>query len=167
MYKRQLQGRGFFQIQGPDGETVYTRSGAFNTNATGQIVTLDGYTLTPAMTVPPNATDITVNEAGIVSATLPGQTAPQQLGQITLADFVNEAGLEQLGGNLYKQTEASGPPTTGNAGTNGLATMRQGYLESSNVDPVKEIAELITAQRAYEMNSKVCLLYTSSRLNRS
>lgn len=150
-----LQGRGFFQIQGPDGDTFYTRAGAFNTNATGQIVTLDGYTVLPAMTVPANATNVTVSDAGIVSAILPGQTAPQQLGQITLADFVNEAGLEQLGGNLYKQTEASGAPTTGNPGTNGLATMRQGYLESSNVDPVKEIAQLITAQRAYEMNSKV------------
>ena len=150
-----LQGRGFFQIQGPDGETLYTRAGAFNTNAAGQIVTLDGYTLTPAMTVPANATDVTVSDAGIVSATLPGEIAPQQLGQIALADFVNEAGLEQLGGNLYKQTEASGAPSTGNPGSNGLATIRQGYLESSNVDPVKEIAELITAQRAYEMNSKV------------
>jgi flagellar basal-body rod protein FlgG len=150
-----LQGRGFFQIQGPDGATLYTRSGAFNTNGQGQLVTLDGYQVMPAMTVPVDATAVTVSDSGVVSAILPGQTAPQTLGQITLADFVNEAGLELLGGNLYRQTEASGEPTTGTPGATGFATIRQGYLESSNVDPVKEIAELITAQRAYEMNSKV------------
>ena len=150
-----LTGRGFFQIQGAAGETVFSRAGAFNTNATGQVVTLDGYTVLPAMTVPANATGIVVSGSGVVSATIPGQTAPQQLGQITLANFANEVGLEHLGGNLYQQTAASGAPVVGNPGDNGFATIAQGYLESSNVDPVKEITQLISAQRAYEMNSKV------------
>jgi flagellar basal-body rod protein FlgG len=150
-----LQGRGFFQIQGPDGETLYTRAGAFNTNGQGQIVTLDGYQVLPAMTVPQDALEVIVSDAGLVSVRMPGQVAPQQIGQITLANFVNEAGLEPLGGNLYRQTEASGQAAVGNPGETGLGTLRQGYLESSNVDPVKEISELITAQRAYEMNTKV------------
>lgn len=150
-----LQGRGFFQIQGADGETFYTRAGAFNTNAQGQIVTLDGYQVLPAMTVPENATEVIISDAGVVSARIPGQTDPQVIGQITLANFVNEAGLEPMGGNLYRVTEASGAAAVGNPGENGLGTLRQGYLESSNVDPVKEISELITAQRAYEMNTKV------------
>lgn len=150
-----LTGRGFFQITGPDGETVYTRSGALNTNANGQIVTLDGYAIVPAMNVPANAIEVVVSEAGVVSARIPGQIALQQLGQISLATFANEVGLQPLGGNLYKQTEASGAAVVGNPGDNGYATIRQGYLESSNVDPVKEITELISAQRAYEMNSKV------------
>jgi flagellar basal-body rod protein FlgG len=150
-----LTGRGFFQIQGPDGDTVFARSGAFNTNAVGQIVTLDGYPVLPAMTAPANASEIVVNESGVVSARIPGQTALQQLGQLTLANFANEVGLEPLGGNLFRQSAASGAPSVGNPGDNGFATVRQGYLESSNVDPVKEITELISAQRAYEMNSKV------------
>ncbi len=150
-----LSGRGFFQILGPDGETAYTRAGAFNTNGTGQIVTLDGYQVQPAMTIPPNTLEVVVNESGVVSARLPGQTALQQIGQLALANFANEAGLEPLGGNLYKQTSASGAPVVGNPGSDGLGTIRQGYLESSNVDPVKEITELISAQRAYEMNSKI------------
>lgn len=150
-----LNGRGWFQVTGPDGETVFTRAGAFNTNATGQIVTTDGYALEPAITVPPNTTTIVVSQSGSVSALVAGQTAPQQLGQLTLANFANDSGLEPLGSSLYRQTAASGQPVTGVAGDTGFATMMQGYLESSNVDPVREITELISAQRAYEMNSKV------------
>ena len=154
-YDLALSGRGWFQIQGANGDTVYTRDGAFNTNATGQLVTLDGYTVSPPIIVPNNATAVTVSQSGIVSATIPGQTAPQQLGQLTLATFPNEVGLQPLGGNLYAQTAASGAPITGVPGDPGFATISQGYLESSNVDSVSEITNLISAQRAYEMNSKV------------
>lgn len=150
-----IAGRGFFQITGPDGDTLFSRAGAFNTDANGQIVTLDGYALSPAISIPANATEVLVSDGGLVSARVPGQTAPQQVGQLTLAGFANEAGLEPLGGNLYRQTSASGAPVAGNPGEAGLGALKQGYLESSNVDPVKEITELIAAQRAYEMNSKV------------
>jgi flagellar basal-body rod protein FlgG len=150
-----LNGRGWFQITGPDGGTVFTRAGSFNTNASGQIVTADGYLVNPTMVVPTNATAITVNQSGVVTATIQNQPTPQQLGQITVANFANEAGLNPLGGNLYQQTEASGAPVTGIPGETGFATVNQGYLESSNVDPVQEITNLISAQRAYEMNSKV------------
>jgi flagellar basal-body rod protein FlgG len=150
-----LSGRGWFQITGPSGDTLYTRAGSFNTNATGQIVTADGYLLQPAMPVPTNATSVTVSQSGKVTVTIPGQTAAQTVGQITLANFPNEAGLMHLGGNLYQQTDASGTATAGVPGDPGFATVNQGYLEASNVDPVKEISDLISAQRAYEMNSKV------------
>jgi flagellar basal-body rod protein FlgG len=150
-----INGRGWFQITGADGETFYTRDGAFNKNDQGQIVTLDGYEVQPAMTVPQDATDITINESGEVYVTIPGQTAPALLGQLTMASFVNDAGLEPLGGNLYKQTESSGDPVTGVPTDPGFGKIHQGYLENSNVDAVKEITNLIAAQRAYEMNSKV------------
>lgn len=150
-----LNGRGWFQVTDANGDIVYTRDGAFNTNGAGQIVTADGYVVSPAMTVPTNALSVTVSQSGMVSATVAGQTAPQQLGQITLANFANDAGLTPLGNNLYRQTEASGAPVVGIPGDPGFATVSQGYLESSNVDPVKEITDLISAQRAYEMNSKV------------
>lgn len=150
-----LSGRGWFQVSGPNGETLYTRAGSFNTDATGQIVTTDGYPVVPSMTVLTGATAISVSDSGLVSVTLAGQTAPQQIGQMTVANFANEAGLEHLGGNLMRQTSASGAPVTGVPGDPGFGTVKQGYLESSNVDPVKEITELITAQRSYEMNSKV------------
>lgn len=150
-----LNGRGWFQIAGPNGETLYTRSGAFNTNANGQIVTSDGYVVQPNITVPPNTTEVIINESGVVSVRIPGQTNPQQVGQLLLANFQNDAGLEPLGGSLYRVTTASGPATTGVPGADGFATTRQGYLENSNVDPVKEISELIAAQRGYEMNSKI------------
>ena len=150
-----LQGRGWFQIQGGDGQTVYTRDGAFNTNANGQVVTADGYQVIPALQVPNNTTAVTVSESGLVTATVAGQTQPQQIGQLTVANFANEVGLEPLGNNLFRETPASGQPTTGVPGDPGFGTVRQGYLESSNVDPVKEITDLIQAQRAYEMNSKV------------
>jgi flagellar basal-body rod protein FlgG len=150
-----LSGRGWFQVTGSDGGSLFTRAGSFNTNATGQIVTTDGFVVSPAMTIPTNAVNVTVSQSGQVSVTLSNQTAPQQIGQITLANFANDAGLMPLGGNLYQQTEASGTPVTGLPGDPGFALITQGYLESSNVDPVKEITDLISAQRAYEMNSKV------------
>jgi flagellar basal-body rod protein FlgG len=154
-YDLALSGRGYFQIQGENNETLYTRDGAFSRNASGQLVTLDGNLVVPNITVPPTATDIAVNANGQVYA-ITGTTGTQTLlGQLTLANFANETGLAPLGGNLFQETQASGSPVTGNPGDTGFATIQQGYLESSNVDPVKEITELITAQRAYEMNSKV------------
>ncbi|WP_036261285.1 flagellar basal-body rod protein FlgG [Methylocapsa aurea] len=150
-----LNGRGWFQVTDANGDTVYTRAGAFNTNATGQIVTTDGYMVSPTMIIPNNALDVTISQSGQVAAIVAGQTTPQQIGQFALANFANEAGLTPLGNNLYRQTEASGAPVAGVPGDPGFATISQGYLESSNVDPVKEITDLISAQRAYEMNSKV------------
>ena len=150
-----INGRGWFQVTTPNGDTVYTRDGAFNTNATGQLVTTDGYTVIPAINIPINATNVVVSQTGVVSATIPGQTNAQQLGQLTLANFINEAGLLPLGNNLYQQTAASGPPTVGVPGDTAFGAIQQGYLEASNVDPVTEITNLISAQRAYEMNSKV------------
>ncbi|WP_313523570.1 flagellar basal-body rod protein FlgG [Shinella sp.] len=148
-----LIGRGWFQIEAADGSTLYTRAGAFNTNADGQLVTLDGYTVVPGITVPQDATEVTVSKSGQVYATVAGQQ--QELGQITLANFVNEAGLEPLGENLYRETAASGPANVGAPDEAGFAYIQQNYLEASNVDPVKEITDLISAQRAYEMNSKI------------
>lgn len=150
-----LNGQGWFQITGPDGNTIYTRAGSFNTNSNGQIVTADGYIVVPTMVVPTNATAINVSRSGLVTATIQNQIAPQTLGQINLATFANQAGLTPLGGNLFQQTEASGTPVVGIPGETGFGTINQGYLESSNVDPVQEITNLIAAQRAYEMNSKV------------
>ena len=150
-----LTGPGWFQIEGSDGETLYTRAGAFNTNANGDLVTADGYAVQPAITVPADAVQIVVNKTGQVFAQIDGQTALQDLGQLTLATFANEAGLAPLGDNLFQETAASGPANVGVPGDPGFATIQQGYLENSNVDPVKEITELIAAQRAYEMNSKV------------
>jgi len=150
-----LTGNGWFQIDGADGQTLYTRAGAFNTNATGQLVTIDGLTVQPAITVPTEAIEVIVNKTGQVFARLDGQADLQELGQLQLANFANEAGLSPLGDNLFQETPASGPANVGVPGDPGFATIEQGYLEASNVDPVKEITELISAQRAYEMNSKV------------
>lgn len=150
-----LNGRGFFQITGPDGETLYTRAGAFNTNATGQLVTIDGLEVQPGLTIPTEATDIVINEQGQVFARLAGVPTPQSLGQLTLSTFANDAGLQPMGNNLFRETAASGAPVAGTPGQTGFGTVRQGYLEGSNVDSVREITELIAAQRAYEMNSKV------------
>ncbi len=150
-----LTGRGFFQITDTNGNIEYTRAGAFNTNAQGQLVTLDGNLITPNIVIPPNTTAVTVSTTGIVSAVVAGTTAPVQLGQLTLANFANEVGLEHAGNNLFQETVASGTPVVGVPGDPGFATLTQGYLESSNVDPVAEISNLIQAQRAYEMNSKV------------
>lgn len=154
-YDLAINGRGWFQVVGPNGETLYTRAGAFNTNSNGQLVTMDGYDVLPAILVPQNTVDVSVNQAGQVYAKVDGQVNPQLLGQLTLANFANESGLEPLGGNLYRETLASGVPVVGVAGDIGYGQIYQHYLEASNVDPVKEITELITAQRSYEMNSKV------------
>ncbi|MFB2549667.1 flagellar basal-body rod protein FlgG [Ensifer soli] len=150
-----LMGRGWFQIETPDGETLYTRAGAFNTNADGQLVTIDGYTVVPGITVPADTSQITITTSGQVLALTANNTVPQEIGQLTIANFVNEAGLEPQGDNLFKQTPASGQPIVGVPGDPGYATVKQKYLEASNVDPVKEITDLISAQRAYEMNSKI------------
>lgn len=150
-----LMGNGWFQIEGADGEVLYTRSGAFNTNAGGQLVTVDGFSVVPEIVVPEGTVEVIVNKSGQVFARLGGQNELQELGQLTLASFANEAGLAPLGDNLYRETTASGPANIGVPGDPGFATIQQGYLENSNVDPVKEITDLISAQRAYEMNSKV------------
>jgi flagellar basal-body rod protein FlgG len=149
-----LNGRGWFQVAGADGETFYMRAGSFNKNANGQLVTIDGYLVQPAITVPADATEVLINETGEVFARV-GNGNLQTLGQLTLANFANDVGLDPLGGNRYRESAASGSPVIGVPGDPGFGTVHQGYLENSNVDPVKEITELISAQRAYEMNSKV------------
>lgn len=150
-----INGRGWFQIEGENGETFYTRAGAFNKNAEGQVVTIDGSLVTPQITIPEDTTEIIVNETGEVFARIGTETDLQSLGQLTLANFSNDAGLEPMAGNLYRETPASGGPVVGVPGDPSFGTLHQGYLEMSNVDPVKEITELITAQRSYEMSSKV------------
>jgi len=150
-----LTGNGWFQIEGANGEQMYTRAGSFNTNADGQVVTVDGFSVMPEIVVPENAVDVIVNKSGQVFARMGDEAELQELGQLTLANFSNEAGLEPMGDNLFMETPASGPAIVGVPGDPGFATIEQGYLEASNVDPVKEITELISAQRAYEMNSKV------------
>ena len=150
-----IVGRGMYQVEGADGQTFYTRAGAFNTNATGQLVTVDGHPVIPAINVPADAIEVVVNKSGQVFARLDGQVDLQELGQLTLATFANEAGLAPMGDNLFRETEASGAASVGVAGDPGYGTIEQGYLEASNVDPVKEITDMIAAQRAYEMNSKV------------
>lgn len=154
-YDVALVGRGWFQIQNAAGETLYSRAGTFNTNDTGQLVTLDGNLVEPTIVIPTEAIEVKITETGQIFAKLADQTELQNLGQLQIANFANEAGLEPLGDNLFRQTDASGDPVVGVPGDPGYATIKQGYLENSNVDPVKEITELITAQRAYEMNSKV------------
>lgn len=150
-----ITGRGWFQVTDAAGEQLFTRAGAFSKNANGQLVNPDGYSVVPAIQIPANATDIIVSETGLVSVRLDTQAALQQVGQLTIANFANETGLEPLGGNLYRPTSASGAPGIGVPGDPGYGSVKQGYLESSNVDPVREITDLIAAQRAYEMNSKV------------
>jgi flagellar basal-body rod protein FlgG len=150
-----IVGRGFFQIETPDGSTVYSRDGAFNKNENGELVTIDGYKLVPNITVPSDATEVTVNRSGQVFARIGKDTEMTDLGQLQLVNFVNEAGLKELGDNLFQETPASGTPVVGAPDDPAFGYIQQGYLEGSNVDPVKEITELISAQRAYEMNSKV------------
>jgi flagellar basal-body rod protein FlgG len=151
-----IQGAGFFQISRPDGTIAYTRAGNFHPNNQGTLVTANGDTVLPAITIPSNATNITISQYGIVSATLPGQTNAAQLGTIQLATFANPGGLNSIGGNLLEQTESSGNPITdAPGGTSGMGTLQQGYLENSNVDVVAEFVQMILAQRAYESNSKV------------
>jgi flagellar basal-body rod protein FlgG len=150
-----IQGRGFFQILQPDGTTAYTRAGSFQLSPTGEIVTADGFVVQPGITLPQNTLGVTINPSGQVLAQVAGQNAPQTVGQLQLANFANEAGLEALGSNLFLETPASGSPVTGSPGAVGFGSLNQGMLETSNVDVVSEITNLITAQRAYEMNSKV------------
>jgi flagellar basal-body rod protein FlgG len=150
-----IQGNGYFQVTLPDGETAYTRDGTFGLSADGTVVTADGYTVQPGLTIPPAATSVTVNTSGQLQVTLQGQTAPTTVGQFQLATFANDAGLAAQGDNLMLQTAASGAPVTGNPATTGFGTMMQGFIETSNVNVVTEITNLITAQRAYEMNSQV------------
>jgi flagellar basal-body rod protein FlgG len=150
-----IQGNGYFQVTLPDGETAFTRDGTFALGADGTIVTADGFTVQPGLQIPSAATGVTVNTSGQVHVTIQGQTAPQTIGQLQLAAFPNEAGLDAQGGNLFLQTAASGAPVTGNPGTTGFGSVEQGFIETSNVNVVTEITNLITAQRAYEMNSKV------------
>jgi flagellar basal-body rod protein FlgG len=139
----------------PDGTTEYSRAGNFSVNDQGQLVTQDGYLIQPQITIPSNATDVQISKAGQVQVTVPGTTTPTVVGNLELATFVNDSGLNAQGGNLYTETAASGPPTVGVPGVEGVGTILQGYTEASNVDPVSEITALIVAQRAYEMNSKV------------
>jgi flagellar basal-body rod protein FlgG len=150
-----IDGAGFFQVGLPDGTTGYTRAGAFHLDAQGAIVTAEGYAVQPQITVPPNATSVTISRDGIVSATVAGQTATQQLGTLELATFSNAGGLRPMGGNLFTPTSASGDPETGAPGTDSRGTLTQGFLEDSNVSVVEEMVNMIVGQRAYEANSRV------------
>jgi len=149
-----IQGQGFFQVQMPDGTLAYSRDGTFQTNAQGQLVTSSGYLVQPGITIPQGAQSVTIGSDGTVSVTLAGQSAATQIGQLQLANFINPAGLTPIGGNLLEQSAASGSPQTGSPGTNGFGTLSQGKLESSNVNVVEELVNMIQTQRAYEMNSK-------------
>ncbi|WP_435952284.1 flagellar basal-body rod protein FlgG [Dryocola sp. BD626] len=153
-YNVAIQGKGFFQIQLPDGTTAYTRDGAFKPNENGQIVDASGNPVQPGLTVPPDAQTLTVGEDGIVSVTVPGQAAPQQIGQLTLATFINDAGLESIGGNLYRETQASGTPNEATPGMDGAGRLKHQYIETSNVNVAEELVTMIQVQRAYEINSK-------------
>lgn len=150
-----ITGEGYFQIETPDGDTAYTRSGVFQLNENGEVVTAQGYRLMPGMTVPNDAEDIIVNNSGEVLVKMPNQVAMQNVGQIQLATFINPAGLEGIGDTLFLETTASGAPAVGNPAEENFGDIRQGMLENSNVNIVEEITNLISAQRAYEMNSNV------------
>jgi flagellar basal-body rod protein FlgG len=149
-----IQGRGFFEILLPDGSQAYTRDGTFQIDADGAIVTSSGYELQPGLTIPPSAQAVTIGVDGVVSAVLPGQADPVQVGTLQLTDFVNPSGLQPRGENLYIETVSSGPPEPGTPGLNGLGTLAQGSLETSNVSVVEELVSMIETQRAYEMNSR-------------
>jgi flagellar basal-body rod protein FlgG len=150
-----ITGEGLFQIQMPNGDTAYTRDGTFQINENGEIVTVQGYLVDPGISIPPDAIDIDINQQGEVLVSLPGQVNLQNVGQLQLANFVNPTGLEAIGDNLFLETEASGTATTGTPGADEFGELRQGALEQSNVNVVEEITELISAQRAYEMNSSI------------
>ena len=149
-----INGNGFFEVNLPDGTIGYTRDGSFQLDAQGRMVTSSGLPVANGITVPPNAIKVSISADGIVSATLPGNPAPQQLGNIAMSSFVNPAGLEPVGQNMYKESAASGQPQQGQPGTNGLGFIKQGFLEASNVNVVEELVTMIQTQRAYEMNSK-------------
>jgi flagellar basal-body rod protein FlgG len=149
-----IKGQGFLQVQTPDGTTAYTRDGSLQVDANGQLVTNAGYTVQPGISIPANAQSVTIANDGTVSVALPGQATPTSVGQLTLASFVNPAGLEPRGGNLWGETAASGTPNAGAPGSNGLGSLQQGYVETSNVNVVEELVQMIATQRAYELNSK-------------
>jgi flagellar basal-body rod protein FlgG len=149
-----IKGNGFFQVQLPDGTTGYTRDGSLQVDGTGQLVTNNGYTVQPGITIPANAQSVTIAADGTVNVALPGQVAPQAVGTLNLASFVNPAGLEPKGQNLWGETSASGSPNAGAPGSNGLGSLQQGYVETSNVNVVEELVAMIATQRAYELNSK-------------
>jgi flagellar basal-body rod protein FlgG len=165
-----IQGNGFFQVSHPDGSIVYTRDGSFGMDSTGQLVTQNGYRIEPAITVPANTLSVTIGSDGTVSALVAGNTAPTQIGNITLAQFTNPTGLEAIGDNLFRETASSGAPQVDTPGQNGAGTLNQGSLESSNVNVVEELVNMIETQRAYEMNSKAIsttdnmLAYVSQQL---
>lgn len=150
-----IEGRGFFQVTLPDGQVAYTRAGNLHLNAEGQVVTNEGYPVQPQITIPANATSVSISKDGIVSAAIQGQSAPQQVGTVELATFQNPAGLMALDGNLFVVSTASGEPVTGTPGLDGIGTLAQGFLEDSNVSIVEEMVNMILGQRAYEANSKV------------
>jgi flagellar basal-body rod protein FlgG len=169
-YDLAINGRGYFHIQMPDGTDAYTRAGAFSLSPDGQLVTDKGYVVAPGIAIPQDAISVTVNSQGQVQALVAGQSTPQTLGQLELARFPNEGGLQATGDNLFTETAASGAVQTGIPGSPGYGTLQQGYLETSNVNAVQEITDLITAQRAYEMNSKVIsaadqMLQTTSKMS--
>jgi flagellar basal-body rod protein FlgG len=147
-------GNGFFEVQMPDGTTGYTRDGSFQVSSTGQLVTNNGYALQPGITIPAAAQSVTIGSDGTVSVTLAGQATAQTVGQIQIANFVNPAGLDPKGQNIFAETTASGSPQTGTPGQNGLGSLRQGFVETSNVNVVEELVAMIQTQRAYELNSK-------------
>ncbi|MDA8383427.1 MAG: flagellar basal-body rod protein FlgG [Betaproteobacteria bacterium] len=149
-----INGQGFFQVLMPDGTTDYTRDGSFQVNSQGQVVTASGYPIQPAITIPQNALTVTIAADGTVSVTQPGSSAATQIGQIQLANFINPAGLQSVGDNLYEQTSASGTPATNTPDSNGLGALQQGFVETSNVNVAEELVNMIETQRAYEINSK-------------
>lgn len=149
-----IQGQGFFQVLMPDGSTAYTRDGSFQIDSQGQLVTASGFPVQPAINIPANAQSLTVGRDGVVSITVPNSTATTQIGSLQLATFINPAGLQAKGENLYVETTASGNPNTATPGTNGAGILSQGYVETSNVNVVEELVSMIQTQRAYEINSK-------------
>ena len=149
-----VSGQGFFEVQMPDGTTGYTRDGSFQVSPTGTLVTNNGLTVQPGITIPANATSVSVAEDGTVSVVLPSTTTPATVGKLSIANFINPPGLEPRGQNIYAETAASGTPTAGTAGLNGLGTIKQGFVETSNVNVVEELVGMIQTQRAYELNSK-------------
>lgn len=150
-----IVGRGFFEILLPDGTTAYTRNGQFQLSGDGELVNSRGLLVQPSITVPDNTSTVSISTDGIVEATIPGEATPTNLGTLTVTNFVNPAGLQAIGSNLFVETSASGSPSTGTPGENGLGHLEQGALENSNVDVVEELVNMITTQRTYEMNSKV------------
>ncbi|MGH8113178.1 MAG: flagellar basal-body rod protein FlgG [Rhodanobacteraceae bacterium] len=148
-----INGQGFIQVLLPNGTLAYTRAGDLKINNEGQLVTDDGYTIQPGITLPQNTQSVTIGSDGTVSVAVPGQAQPEQVGTLTLANFINPPGLQPMGQNLYLQTEASGPPQIGTPGVNGLGTLEQGDLEASNVNVAEQLVDMIQTQRAYEINT--------------